>query len=397
MENAFDVLAARGFIEQTTNDDEIRELLEKERITFYIGYDPTADSLTAGHFLTIMAASHLQRAGHWPIFVVGGGTGMVGDPSGREEMRRLMTTEEVNRNLENFKTQLSRFINFSDGSALMLNNADWLLKLNYIDFLREYGALFSVNRMLTMEAYRSRLESGLTFFEFNYMIMQAYDFLELNRRYNCVLQAGGADQWSNILAGIDLIRRVERKPAYGATFKLLTTPSGQKMGKTAKGALWLAPEKTSPYDFYQYWRNIDDSSVFTCLNLLTFLSAEEIEKLKNVNINEAKEILAFETTKNVHGQDAAQSAQNAARSLFSGAAGDSGVPARAVGENNINVINLLIKTELVKTTSEARRLIAQGGLKIDGKKIENIDEIIEIKDDGAMIQKGKKIFLKVTV
>ncbi|MDR3239100.1 MAG: tyrosine--tRNA ligase, partial [Clostridiales bacterium] len=311
MENVFDTLRARGFIEQSSGEEAVRSLLGKEKVTLYTGFDPTADSLTAGHFVPIMAMAHLQRAGHRPIALVGGGTGMVGDPTDKTEMRRIMTREEVQRNCDRFKTQMEKFIDFSEGKAIMADNADWLLSLRYVPFIREYGVHFSVNKMLTAEAYKTRLEQGLTFFEFNYMLMQAYDFLELFRRYNCKLQIGGSDQWSNILAGADLIRRAEGGEAHCLTLKLLTTSGGQKMGKTQKGAVWLDPNKTAPYEFFQYWRNIGDADVIKCLKLLTFLPLPEIaelEKLEGGAINRAKEILAYELTKTVHSAEEADKA-----------------------------------------------------------------------------------------
>ena len=314
-QNVFDVLKERGFIEQTTHEAEIRELLGKEKVTFYIGFDATADSLTAGHFLTIMAMMHMQRAGHRPIALLGGGTTMIGDPSGKSDMRNMMTKEKIDYNAKRFHEQLSRFIDFDNDKAIIANNADWLLDLNYVEFLREIGVHFSVNKMLTAECYKQRMERGLTFFEFNYMLMQSYDFLKLNQLYGCQMELGGNDQWSNILGGVDLIRRKEQKPAYGLTFKLLTTSEG----KTMKGAVWLDPEKTSPYEFYQYWRNIEDVKVEECLGLLTFLPMEEVRRLgalEGAEINKAKEVLAYEITKIVHGEEEAEKAQTAARALF---------------------------------------------------------------------------------
>ena len=326
--NAYDVLKERGFVEQMTHEEEIRQLFSTgEPITFYIGFDPTADSLHVGHFLTVMAMAHMQRCGHRPICLMGGGTGMIGDPTGKSDMRRMMTIEEIDHNVSCFKKQLSHFIDFDNDKAIIVNNADWLRNLNYIEFLREIGVSFSVNRMLTAECFKTRMEKGLSFLEFNYMIMQAYDFLELNKRYGCVLQLGGNDQWSNIIAGVDLIRRRESKPAYGMTFSLLTNSEGKKMGKTENGAVWLDPAKTSPYEFYQYWRNIGDKDVAKCLALLTFLPMEEVNRLSALEgseINKAKEILAFELTKIVHNEQEAIKAQEAAKSLFGkGTAGGS--------------------------------------------------------------------------
>ena len=405
MSNVFDTLKERGFIEQTTHEEEIKELLDKEKVTFYIGFDPTADSLTVGHFLTVMAMSHMQKAGHRPIALVGGGTGMVGDPTDRTDMRRMMDDSEIDHNVSCFKKQLSRFIDFTDDKAIIVNNADWLRNLNYIEFIREIGVHFSVNRMLTAECFKTRMEKGLSFFEFNYMLMQSYDFLELNRRYGCNLQLGGNDQWSNILGGVDLIRRVENKPAYGLTFRLLTTSDGRKMGKTQKGAVWLDPDKTSPYEFYQYWRNIDDGDVGKCLGLLTFLPMEEVNELsalKDNKINQAKEILAYELTKIVHGEDEAKKAQSAARSLFGGAGAGGSVPTTEIVKSDlgegIGIIEALEKTKLSPSRGESRRLIQQGGIKVADKKVETIDYVISsdiFENDEVLIQKGKKTFHRI--
>lgn len=406
LENVFDILKERGFIEQTTHEDEIRELLGKEKVTFYIGFDPTADSLTVGHFLTVMAMSHMQKAGHRPIALVGGGTGMVGDPTDRTDMRKMMDDSTIEHNVSCFKKQLSKFIDFTDDKAIIVNNADWLRNLNYINFIREIGVHFSVNRMLTADCFKTRMEKGLSFFEFNYMLMQSYDFLELNRRYNCKLQLGGNDQWSNILGGVDLIRRTENKEAFGLTFKLLTTSDGKKMGKTQKGAIWLDPEKTSPYEFYQYWRNIDDGDVAKCLGLLTFLPMDEVRALsalKDNEINKAKEVLAFEITKIIHGEEEAAKAQTAARSLFGGAgAGGSAptteIPTAEYGEG-MSIIDILSLTKLCPSKSEARRLIQQGGVKVNDVKVETIEQILtpdDFKDDNTiLIQKGKKGFHQI--
>ena len=403
--NVYDILLERGFIEQATHEDEIRELLGKESVTFYIGFDPTADSLTAGHFLTVMAMSHLQKAGHRPIALVGGGTGMVGDPSHRTDMRQMMTIDTIEKNVNRFKEQLSKFIEFENDKAIMVNNADWLKNLNYIEFIRNIGVHFSVNKMLTAECFKSRMEKGLSFFEFNYMIMQSYDFLELNRRYNCKMQLGGSDQWSNIIGGVELIRRVEQKDAYGLTFKLLTTSDGVKMGKTQKGAVWLAPEKTSPYEFYQYWRNIDDKDVEKCLALLTFLPMEEVKKLGSLEdseINKAKEILAFEVTKIVHSEKDAMEAQEAARALFAGGKNSGSIPTtnmdKSKFENGFNILDLLVELKLAPSKSEARRLVQQGGIKVCEEKIDKIDHLVKLdnfKDNKILIQKGKKSFHQV--
>lgn len=406
-QNIYDILKERGFIEQCTNEEEVRELLGKEKVTFYIGFDPTADSLTAGHFLTVMAMSHLQKAGHRPIAVVGGGTGMVGDPSDRTDMRQMMTMNTIEHNVSCFKKQLSRFIEFSEDKAIILNNADWLKNLNYINFIREVGVHFSVNRMLSAECFKNRMEKGLSFFEFNYMLMQSYDFLELNRRYNCKIQLGGSDQWSNIIGGIELIRRMDQKSAYGLTFKLLTTSEGIKMGKTQKGAIWLDPEKTTPYEFYQYWRNVADSDVEKCLSLLTFLSMEEVRRLGSLEgseINKAKEVLAYELTNIVHGEDEANKAKDASLSLFGGAMAGGSIPTtemeKSIFEAGVNILDVLINVKLVPSKSEARRLIQQGGIKVSDQKVESIDHIIKIsdfKDNAILIQKGKKVFHQIKI
>ena len=402
MENVLDVLEERGFIEQLTHEEETRELLGKEKITFYIGFDPTADSLHVGHFLTIMAMAHMQRAGHRPIALMGGGTGMIGDPTGKTDMRKMLTVEDIDHNVECFKKQLSKLIDFSDGKALIVNNADWIRSLNYIDFLRTIGVHFSVNQMLTAECYKTRLEKGLSFLEFNYMPMQANDFLELNRRYGCVMQLGGSDQWANILGGVDLIRRMERKPAFGMTFKLLTTSEGKKMGKTEGGAVWLDPEKTTPYEFYQYWRNVGDKDVEKCLALLTFLPMDEVRRLgalKGSEINKAKEILAFEVTKIIHGEEEAKKAQDAARALFAGGAEGGSIPTTEIPASKfgdgMDIITLLSECGLIASKSEGRRLVQQNGLKLNDEKVTAFDYIVtsnDIKDGKIKIQKCKKVF-----
>jgi tyrosyl-tRNA synthetase len=405
--NVYDVLNERGFIAQVTHEDQIRELLGKKNISFYIGFDPTADSLHVGHFLQMVVMAHMQRAGHRPIAIIGGGTAMVGDPSGRTDMRRMLTQEQIQHNGDSFKKQLSRLIDFSDGKALMVNNADWLLKLNYVDFLREIGVHFSVNRMLSAECFKSRLEKGLSFIEFNYMLMQGYDFLKLFQEYDCVLQLGGDDQWSNILGGVDLVRRVEGKEVYGMTFNLLTTSEGSKMGKTQSGAVWLDSEKTPPYEFYQYWRNIDDNDVVKCLKLLTFLPMEEIKKLsllKDEKINEAKKILAFEVTKLIHGEEEAKKAHEAAEALFGEGVGTDHMPSteipKAELEDGIYILDLLIKCGLAPSKSEGRRLINQGGIALSDKKIEDTDYLVNLNiflDNHLIIRKGKKTYHKVIV
>lgn len=406
MKNAYQVLEERGFIKQVTHEG-LEELLGRESVTFYIGFDPTADSLHVGHYVALMAMAHMQRAGHRPIALIGGGTCMIGDPSGKTDMRKMMSTEVIDQNVAKFKKQIGKFLDFSDGKALMVNNADWLRNLNYIEFLRDVGACFSVNRMLTAECYKRRLEKGLTFLEFNYMLMQSYDFLELNKNYGCKLQMGGDDQWSNILSGADLIRRKEQKEAYGLTFTLLLKSDGKKMGKTESGALWLDEEKTSPYEFYQYWRNVADEDVEKCLSLLTFLPMDEVRRLgslKDQEINHAKEVLAFELTRQIHGEEAAQAAQTAARALFGGAAEGGSVPTTQITMNqfreNAKVIDLLIFLNLTKSRGEGRRLIAGGGVAVNGNKV--TDEFLELTQEDfqngeLMIKKGKKVFHKVVL
>ncbi|HOR85087.1 MAG TPA: tyrosine--tRNA ligase [Bacillota bacterium] len=405
--NVFDILKERGFIEQVTHEEELRELLGKERVTFYIGFDPTADSLHVGHLLQIIAMTHMQRAGHRPIALLGAGTTMVGDPSGKSDMRKMLTLERIRDNAKVFKKQFERFLDFSDDKAIMDDNANWLLKLNYVDFLREIGVHFSVNRMLSAECYKSRLDAGLTFLEFNYMLMQSYDFLELYRRYGCRLQLGGDDQWSNIINGADLIRRVEGIDAYGMTFTLLTTSEGKKMGKTESGALWLNGSKVSPYDFYQYWRNVDDADVEKCLALLTFLPMDEVRRLGSLpgeKINEAKKVLAFEITRMVHGEEEAVSARNATEALFGGGGDSESVPTTEVSKEQlnkgINIVDLLIMTGLAPSKGEGRRLIAQGGLTVEDAKVESIEHTVFSSDfiDGRlMLKKGKKTYHRVKI
>ena len=394
--NAFEILNERGFLEQSTDFNEVEKLLNREKVTFYTGFDPTADSLTVGHFIPIMAMSHLQRAGHNPIFLIGGGTATIGDPTDRTDMRRIMSRDEISHNVECFKNQLKNIIDFDN--ATIVDNADWLLKLNYVDFIRTYGIHFSVNKMLTADAYRTRFERGLSFYEFNYMLMQAYDFLELNRKYNCTLEVGGNDQWSNILAGVDLIRRVENKTVYGLTLKLLTKSDGQKMGKSMAGAIWLDKNKTKPHDFFQYWRNIHDEDTEKCLKLLTFLELDEISHLL-LDINKAKEKLAYEVTKLVHGETEAQKALMAAKTLFGGGNFSDSLPTSNLSKNDFvngkNILELLLQINLVPSKSEGRRVIQQGGLKIDNKKISDVNYSISLNDFNQgrlLIQKGKKIF-----
>ncbi|MCC5910505.1 MAG: tyrosine--tRNA ligase [Clostridiaceae bacterium] len=405
MNNVFDVLKERGYIEQATHEEELKELLGKESMTFYIGFDATADSLTLGHFLQIMVMMHMQNAGHRPIVLLGGGTTMIGDPSGRSDMRKMLTREDIDKNAARFKEQISKFLDFNDDKAIVENNADWLLDLNYIDFLREVGRHFSVNRMLAAECYKSRLGDGLTFFEFNYMLMQSYDFLELYRKHNCKIQMGGNDQWSNILGGYELVRKVDGASVYAMTFKLLTTSEGKKMGKTQAGTIWLDPEKTSPYEFYQYLRNIDDKDVGKTLPLLTFLPMEEIRTLgalEGAEINKAKEVLAYEVTKIVHGEEEAQKAQEAAKTLFSGGIDAENIPSTEMDKERfiegVDILSLLVETGLTPSKSEGRRLVKQGGISVEEEKTQDFNTIIttsDFKDDKLMIKKGKKIYHQI--
>lgn len=403
----YDELVARGLVAQVTDEDELKELINAGKAKFYIGFDATADSLHVGHFMTLCLMKRLQMAGNKPIALVGGGTTMIGDPSGRTDMRQMMTPEQINHNCECFKKQMSKFIDFGEDKALLVNNADWLLDLNYVDLLREVGAQFSVNRMLTAECYKNRMERGLSFLEFNYMIMQAYDFYHLYEKYGCQMQLGGNDQWSNMLAGTDLIRRKLGENAYAMTITLLLNSEGNKMGKTANGAVWLDPNKTSPFEFYQYWRNVADADVFKCMRMLTFLSLEEIEEIEKWEgnrINEAKEVLAFELTKLVHSEEEAIKAQESSRALFSGAA-HADMPTTEIEEADltdgvIDLISLLVKAELAPTRSEARRNIEQGGVTVDGEKISDVKATFTkdaLAGDGMVIKRGKKKFKKVVL
>ena len=403
----YEELVARGLIAQVTDEKEIRELVNSGKAVFYIGFDPTADSLHVGHFMALCLMKRLQMAGNKPIALIGGGTAMVGDPSGRTDMRQMMTPETIQHNVDCFKKQMSRFIDFSDDKALMVNNADWLMDLNYVDVLRDVGTHFSVNRMLTAECYKQRMEKGLSFLEFNYMIMQSYDFYALYKKYGCNMQFGGDDQWSNMLGGTELIRRKLGKDAYAMTINLLLNSEGKKMGKTQSGAVWLSAEKTSPYDFYQYWRNVDDSDVIKCLKMLTFLSLEEIaefEKLEGAEINKAKEVLAFELTKLVHGEEEATKAQNTARTVFAGGGKDANMPStdltkEELGEG-IQILDLLVKCGLISSKGEGRRLITQNGISVNDAKVTDI--FLEIKEDDftnneLVIKKGKKVHHKVNL
>ena len=401
MNEVYELLKQRGFVKQVTFEEELIQTLNEKQVTFYVGFDPTADSLHVGHFIPIMAMAHLQRAGHRPIALVGGGTAMVGDPSGRTDMRQMLTPQMIEHNVNNFKKQLSRFMDFSDGGAILVNNADWLLELNYVNFLREVGTYFSVNRMLTAECFKRRLEVGLSFLEFNYMLMQAYDFYMLHQQYGCQLQLGGDDQWSNILAGADLVRRKAQDKAFGLTVSLLTNSQGEKMGKTVGGALWLDANRVSPYEFYQYWRNMEDGSVAKCLAMLTFLPMDEVNRLsalRDSEINIAKEALAFEITKTVHGEEAALQAQTAARALFGGAGDEGAVPTTQLpGEGTMRIIDLLQKTGLAKSLGEGRRLIAGGGVYLDGETVANPEMVVDLSQypNGFMLRKGKKVYHKV--
>lgn len=404
----FEELRDRGLIAQMTDEEKIKDLLNNHKTTFYIGFDPTADSLHVGHFVQIMVMAHMQRAGHTPIALFGGGTGMVGDPSGKSDMRKMLKREEIDHNIQCFQKQMSRLIDFSEGKAIMANNKDWLLNLNYIEFLRDVGVHFSVNRMLAAECYKQRMEKGLSFFELNYMIMQSYDFVELNHRYNCQLELGGDDQWSNIIGGVELLRRKEGKDAYGMTFTLLTTSEGKKMGKTEKGAVWLDPEKTTPFEFYQYWRNIGDADVIKCLKILTFLplsQINELAKLEGGELNQAKEILAYEVTKLIHGEEEANKAQEGARALFGTGENTDNMPftdltAADFTDGEIGVLDLLVKTKLAPSRGEGRRLIDQGGISIDNEKVSETTAKLALKDfekSYIIIKKGKKVYHKVNL
>ena len=399
MKNVLDVLKERGYVKQVVFEDELYDLLGRESVTFYTGYDPTADSLHVGHFVTLMAMAHMQRAGHRPIALIGGGTAMVGGPSGRTDMRSMLTKETIQHNVDCFRRQMSRFIDFSEGKALIINNADWLYNLNYIDFLREIGTCFSVNQMLTAECFKQRLERGLSFLEFNYMLMQGYDFLELNNRYNCVLQAGGDDQWSNMLAGADLIRRKNGTKAYALTFSLLTTSEGKKMGKTAKGAVWLDPNKTSPFDFFQYWRNVEDDRVATCMKLLTFMELDEIAALTAHNderMNQAKERLAYEVTAIVHGKEVADEVLKQVKASFS--LDVSNMPAVEISDPS-NIVDILVKCGQCKSNGEARRLVEGGGVSVNDEKITSHTWTLPadvLSKREFILHKGKKVHLRVT-
>ena len=403
----FEELKARGLIAQTTDEEEIKRLLDEEQITFYCGFDPTADSLTVGHFLVLTVMKRLQMAGHRPIALLGGATTLVGDPTGKTDMRKMLTLEQIQSNADRFKQQMSKFIDFTDDRAIMVNNADWLLQLKYLDFLREIGIYFSVNRMLTAECFKSRLEKGLTFIEFNYMLMQSYDYLMLHEKYDCNLECGGDDQWANILGGTELIRRVKGKDSYGLTFTLLTTSEGKKMGKTERGAVWLDPEKTSPYDFYQYWRNIRDDDVIRCMKMLTFVPLSEIQEYEGLSgseLNRAKERLAFELTQMVHGIAHAQNAQEAAQAIFGAQTDSDNMPstelAAAELSDGMTVADLLVRCKLAPSRSEAKRIIGQGGVEVNDSKVTDFGATVTAADftDGKLIlKKGKKTYHRVNL
>ena len=404
----YDELQARGLLAQLTDEEEIKELINNGKATFYIGFDPTADSLHVGHFMALCLMKRLQMAGNKPIALIGGGTGMIGDPSGKSDMRKMMTKETIQHNCDCFKEQMSKFIDFSDGKAMMVNNADWLLDLNYVEFLREVGPHFSVNRMLTAECYKQRMEKGLSFLEFNYMIMQSYDFLMLYEKYGCNMQFGGDDQWSNMLGGTELIRRKLGKDAYAMTITLLLNSEGKKMGKTEKGAVWLDANKTSPFEFYQYWRNIGDADVLKCIRMLTFLPLEEIDKMSDwegSQLNTAKEILAFELTKMIHGEEEAQKAQEASKALFGGGGNNANMPTYTLQEEDyrdgsIDLIGILASAKLVPTRSEGRRAIEQGGVAVNDEKITDIKKVYTKEEIGAgefIVRRGKKNFCKILV
>ena len=404
----YEELKARGLIAQVTDEPEIREMINSGKAVFYIGFDPTADSLHVGHFMALCLMKRLQMAGNRPIALLGGGTGMIGDPSGRTDLRKVLTKEQIDHNIACFKKQMSRFIEFGEGKAMMVNNADWLLGLNYLEVLRDVGPCFSVNNMLRAECYKQRMEKGLTFLEFNYMIMQSYDFYHLFKEYGCNMQFGGDDQWSNMLGGTELIRKKLGKDAYAMTITLLLNSEGKKMGKTSSGAVWLDPEKTSPYEFYQYWRNVDDADVLKCIRMLTFIPLEEIDKMdkwEGSELNKAKDILAFELTKLVHGEEEARKAQEASQALFGKGTNTENMPSTTLTaddfeDGKIGIIDMMIKASLVKSRGEARRLIEQGGVSVDDEKVKNIDFTVSedaLKENAIVIKKGKKVFHKITL
>lgn len=402
MQNIFDILGQRGYIEQLTHEKEMRELFERESVSFYIGIDPTANSMHIGHFVALMVASILQKAGHRPIILMGGGTAAIGDPSGRTDLRQMLTREQLDANVEAIKKQAERFVSFEgENAAIIVNNKDWLLDLNYIDFMKEIGSKFTVAKMISQECYKNRLETGLTFFEMGYLLLQSYDFLYLHDKYNCKMQIGGNDQWSNIIGGVELIRKIGTEDSYGLTFKLLTNSEGKKMGKTAKGALWLNPEKTSPYEFYQYWRNVADTDVRKILCLLTFLPMEEIDRLSSLEgekINEAKKIAAFEITKLIHGEDEAKKAEESANALFSGNGNAENMPTTKIDDTNISIVDALVLTGIAPSKGQARTLISQGGVTLNDQKIDDINFKLsdsDFENGYVIIKKGKKIYHKI--
>ena len=402
MENVFNVLEDRGYIEQMTHPEEIKKLFGEKSVPFYIGIDPTADSLHVGHFVSLLVASHMQKCGHKPIILVGGGTATIGDPSGKTDMRKMLSREELDYNVECLKRQIEKFVSFEgENAAIIVNNADWLLDLKFVDFVREIGSLFSVNRMLAAECYKQRLETGLTFFEMSYMLMQSYDFLYLYNKYGCKLQMGGNDQWSNIIGGVELIRKIGKDDSFGLTFKLLTTKEGKKMGKTEKGALWLDPKKTSPYEFYQYWRNVEDGSVENVFNMLTFVPIEKIKELsayQDKKINEAKKILAYEITKLIHGEEEAKKAEEASNALFNGQGNLDNMPTVKVDTTTISILDAILLTDIAPSKGQARTLINQGGISLNDEKVTDVNYILSDNDfsDGyAILKKGKKVFYKL--
>ena len=404
MRNVIDILEERGILEQLTHPEEIRELLSKDSVPFYIGIDPTADSLHVGHFVSLMVASHLQKCGHKPIILVGGATATIGDPSGKTDMRQMLTTEDINRNLEGIKKQIEKFVNFEgENGAIIVNNADWLSNVTYIDFMREIGTKFSVNRMLAAECYKQRMERGLTMFELGYMMMQSYDFLHLYNEYGCKLEIGGNDQWSNIIGGVELIRKIGKDDSFGLTFKLLTTKEGKKMGKTEKGALWLDAEKTSPYEFYQYWRNVEDESVENVFMMLTYLPTDKIKELcahKDERMNEAKKVLAFEITKMIHGEEEAKKAEEAANALFNGGGNTENMPSTKIENTNISILDALIIAGLAPSKGQARILVSQGGVSLNDEKVQDVNYMLsedDFKDGHAILKKGKKSFHKLEI
>ena len=399
MQNVFDILQERNYIEQMTHPEQMKEMFSKESVPFYIGFDPTADSLHVGHFVSLMVASYMQKCGHKPILLVGGGTAIIGDPSGKTDMRKMLTKEDINHNVECIKKQAEKFVSFEgDNAAIIVNNADWLCDLKYIDFMREIGSKFTVNKMLAADCYKNRMDAGLTFFEMGYMLMQSYDFLHLYETYGCKLEMGGNDQWSNIIGGVELIRKIGKNDSFGLTFKLLTTKEGKKMGKTEKGALWLDPQKTSPYEFYQYWRNIEDSSVYTVGCMLTFLPMDEVNRLaslKDENINEAKKILAYEITKLVHGENEAKKAEEASKALFEGNGSIANMPRVKLENPNCSLTEAMVECGICSSKSQAKTLISQGAISLNDEKITDISYVLSDKDfeaENTILKKGKKIF-----